>query len=161
VTDKTVEIYRDSGMRLVARTGSGHEIVVDDANGDSGPRPTELVIVGLGTCTGMDVISILRKKRQDVSRFDVYVRATQRAAYPQIFTDIEMVVEVEGPGVSVRAVRQAIELAARKYCSVGAMLAAGETAIHHRYRVIGTGAVPFDETGEVRVSGPFARPEAL
>ena len=75
----------------------------------------------------MDVLSILRKKRQDVTRFDVHVRATQRAAYPQIFTDIEMVVEVEGPGVSVAAVRQAIELAARKYCSVGAMLAAGET----------------------------------
>ena len=127
MTDKTVEIHRDSGMRLVARTGSGHEVVVDDATGDRGPRPTELVIVGLGTCTAMDVISILRKKRQDVTRFDVYVRATQRSAYPQIFTDIEMVVEVEGPGVSVTAVRQAIELAARKYCSVGAMLAAGET----------------------------------
>ena len=161
MTDKTVEVHRDSEMRLVARTGSGHEIVVDDSNGDSGPRPTELVIAGLGGCTAMDVISILRKQRQDVTRLDVHVRATQRAAYPQIFTDIEMVVEVEGPGVSVAALRQAIEMAARKYCSVGAMLAAGETTIHHRYRVIGTGTVPFDETGEVRVSGPFARPEAL
>ena len=109
----------------------------------------------------MDVISILLKKRQDLTRFDVHVRATQRAAYPQIFTDIDIVVEAEGPRVSVAAVRQAIELAARKYCSVGAMLAAGETAIHHRYRVIGTGVLPFDESGEVRVSGPFARPEAL
>jgi putative redox protein len=161
VTDKTVEIHRDSGMRLVARTGSGHEIVVDDGNGDSGPRPTELVIAGLGGCTAMDIISILLKKRQEVTRFDVHVRATQRAAYPQIFTDIEIMVVVEGPSVSVAAVRQAIELAARKYCSVGAMLAAGETAIHHRYRVIGTGAVPFDEAGEARISGPFARPEAL
>jgi len=161
VTDKTVEIHRDSGMRLVARTGSGHEIVVDDGNGDSGPRPTELVLAGLGGCTAMDIISILLKKRQEVTRFDVHVRATQRAAYPQIFTDIEIMVVVEGPSVSVAAVRQAIELAARKYCSVGAMLAAGETAIHHRYRVIGTGAVPFDEAGEARISGPFARPEAL
>lgn len=161
MTDKTVEIHRDSGMRLVARTGSGHEIVVDDGNGDSGPRPTELVLAGLGGCTAMDIISILLKKRQEVTRFDVHVRATQRAAYPQIFTDIEIMVVVEGPSVSVAAVRQAIELAARKYCSVGAMLAAGETAIHHRYRVIGTGAVPFDEAGEARISGPFARPEAL
>ncbi len=109
----------------------------------------------------MDVVSILRKKRQEVSRFDVRVRATQREAYPQIFTDIDLVVEVEGPDVSVDAVREAIELSARKYCSVGAMLAAGETAIHHRYRVIGTGAVPFDVTGTVGISGPFARPEAL
>lgn len=161
MTDKTVEIHRDSGMRLVARTGSGHEIVVDDATSDHGPRPTELVLAGLGGCAAMDVISILQKKRQDVTRFDVQVRATQRAEYPQIFTDIEVVVEVEGPSVSVSAVRQAIELAARKYCSVGAMLAAGETTIHHRYRVIGTGVLPFDESGEVRVSGPIARPEAL
>jgi hypothetical protein len=71
-----------------------------------------------------------------------------------------VVIEVEGPGVTVAAVRQAIELAAAKYCSVGAMLAAGATRIHHRYRVIGTGAIPFDEAGEVRVSGPSARPEA-
>ncbi len=53
-----------------------------------------------------------------------------------------MLVEVEGPDVTVAAVREAIELSTRKYCSVGAMLAAGETAIHHRYRVIGTGADP-------------------
>ena len=161
MTHKSVEIHHDGEMRLVARTGSGHEIVMDDRNGDCGPRPTELVIAGLGGCVAMDVISILLKKRQDLTRFDVHVQATQRAAYPQIFTDIDIVVETEGPGVSVAAVRQAIELAARKYCSVGAMLAAGETAIHHRYRVIGTGVLPFDESGEVRVSGPFARPETL
>ena len=72
-----------------------------------------------------------------------------------------MVVEVEGPDISVAAVRDAIELSTLEYCSVGAMLAAGETTIHHRYRVIGTGATAFDEAGEVEVSGPFARPEAL
>ena len=128
MTDKTVEVHHDGGMRLVARTGSGHQIVMDDGKGDTGARPTELIIAALGGCTGMDVVSILRKKRLEVTRFDVRVGATQRAAVPQIFTDIEMVVEVEGPDVSVAAVREAMELAARKYCSVGAMLAAGETA---------------------------------
>lgn len=162
MTDKTVDIrHDDSGMRFVARTGSGHGIVMDDRDGDSGSRPTELVLAGLGGCTAMDVLSILRKKQQDVTRLEVHVGAAQRAAYPQIFSDIDLLVEVEGPGVSVAAVCHAIELAARKYCSVGAMLAAGETIIHHRYHVIGTGADPFDETGEVEVSGPFARPEAL
>ena len=158
MTDKTVDIHLDSGMRFVARTGSGHGIVMDDRDGDKGPRPTELVLAGLGGCTAMDVLSILRKKQQDVSRLEVHVGAAQRAAYPQIFSDIDLLVEVEGPGVSVAAVCHAIELAARKYCSVGAMLAAGETVIHHRYHVIGTGAEPLDETGEVEVSGPFARP---
>ena len=161
MTDKTVDIHLDSGMRFVARTGSGHGIVMDDRDGDKGPRPTELVLAGLGGCTAMDVLSILRKKQQDVRRLEVHVGAAQRGAYPQIFSDIDLLVEVEGPGVSVAAVCHAIELAARKYCSVGAMLAAGETVIHHRYHVIGTGTDPFDDTGEVEVSGPFARPEAL
>lgn len=161
MTEQTVEIHHEGGMRLVARTGSGHEIVMDDVSGDSGPRPTELLIAALGGCAGMDVLSILRMKRQVVTRVESRVRATQRAAYPQIFTDIELTVDIEGPGVSVAALREAIELAARKYCSIGTMLAAGETVIHHRYRVTGTGPVPFEEAGEVRVSGPFARPEAL
>ena len=63
--------------------------------------------------------------------------------------------------MSVAAVCHAIELTARKYCAVSAMLAAGNTVIHHRYRGLGTGVEPFDESGELRVSGPFARPEAL
>ena len=159
--EKTVEIRHDRGMRMVVRTGSGHEIVVDDRHGDSGPRPTELVIAGLGACTAMDVSSILDKKRQGVARFDVHVRAVQRTEYPQIFASIEIVIEVEGPRVSVAAVRHAIELTAAKYCSVSAMLAAGATEIHNRYRVIGTGPTPFDESGEVSVSGPFAQPAAV
>ena len=161
MTDKSAEIHLDREMRFVARMGSGHEVVMDDRHGDSGARPTELVLAGLGGCTAMDVTSILRKKRQGMTRLEVHVGATQRDAYPQIFTDIDLLVEVEGPRVSVEAVCQAIELAARKYCSVSAMLAAGETVIHHRYRVIGTGVDAFDASGEVGVSGPFARPEAL
>jgi len=106
VTHKTVEIHHDGEMRFVAHTGSGHEFVVDDLDGDRGPRPTELVIAGLGGCVAMDVISILLKKRQDLTRFDVHVRATQRDAYPQIFTDIDIVVEAEGPGVSVERCSQ-------------------------------------------------------
>jgi putative redox protein len=161
MTEKSVEIHHDGGLRMLVRTGSGHDVVMDDAKGDSGARPTELLIAALGGCAGMDVLSLLRKKGQVITRFDSRIRATQRAAYPEIFTDIELEVDVEGPAVSVEAVREAIELAARKYCSVGAMLAAGETVIHHRYRVIGTGSVPFEETGEAMVSGPYARPDAL
>jgi hypothetical protein len=68
--------------------------------------------------------------------------------------------EVEGPKVSVDAIRRCIELSALKYCPVNAMLSAGETEVHHRYRVIGTGPEPFDESGEVMVTGPYLRPEA-
>jgi putative redox protein len=161
MTQRTVEVHHERGLRLVARTGTGHDIVMDDAKGDTGARPTELLLAALGGCAGMDVLSLLRKNRQVVTRFDARVVASQREAYPEIFTDFVLEVEVEGPDVSVPVVREAIELAARKYCSVGAMLAAGETTIHHRYRVINTGPTPFEEAGESHVSGPFARPEAL
>ena len=160
MTGKIVEVHHASEMRFVARTASGHGVVMDDSTGNTGARPTELVLAGLGGCTAMDVMNVLRKKRQEPTRLDVRVAATQRSAYPQIFTDIDVLVEVEGPRVSVAAVRQAMELAARKYCQVSAMLAAGETVIHHRYRVIGTGTDPCDESGEIRPSGPFARPPA-
>ena len=161
MADKTVEIHHDQGLRMVARTGTGHEIVMDDGKGDTGARPTELLLAALGACTAMDVVALLRKKRLEVTRFDVKVGATQRAEYPTIFTDMDLLVEVEGPDVTVAAVRDAMELSAHKYCSVSAMLAAGETVIHHRYRVIGTGAEPFDESGALPDSGPFARPAVL
>ena len=61
--------------------------------------------------------------------------------------------------MSVSAIRRCIELSATKYCPVNAMLAAGATEVHHRYRVIGTGPEPFDESDEVIVTGPYRRPE--
>ena len=160
MSDKTAEIRYEGGLRMVARTGTGHEIVMDDGKGDTGARPTELLLAGLGACTAMDVVSILTKKRRlTLTRFEVKVGATQRAEYPTIFTEMDLLVEVEGPDVTVAVVRDAMELSAHKYCSVSAMLAAGETVIHHRYHVIGTGAEPFDESGEMPDSGPFLRPE--
>lgn len=161
MSEKTVELHHDQGLRFVAQTGSGHEIVMDDSKSDTGARPTEVLLVAYGGCASMDVLSVVRKKRQTVNRFDSRIRAVARDEYPQIFTDIEITVELEGPDVTVAAVRDAIALAARKYCSVGATLAAGDTTIHHRYRVINTGPEPFDESGEAMVTGPFARVEAL
>lgn len=154
MNQKTVNVQHRTGMSMVARTGSSHVIRLDDRVGDTGPRPTELVLAGLGGCAAMDVAAILRKQRQGFTRLDVDVRATQRDDYPQIFTTIDVLFEVEGPELTVRAVRQAIKLAVSKYCSVNTMLAAGATTIHHRYRVIGTGSTPFEASGDVMTSGP-------
>ncbi len=158
---KTVEIVHEGGMRLVARTGSGHDVVMDDAEGGTGPRPTEMVAAALGACTAMDIVSILNKKHQDFDRYAIHVRAVQRDEYPQVFTEVEIVHEVEGPGVDVTAVRRCIELSATKYCPVSAMLSAGATEIHHRYRVIRTGDSPSTEEGEVLVTGPREQPDIV
>jgi putative redox protein len=147
------------GLRLVARTGSGHTIVMDNADGDRGPRPAELLIVAQAGCTAMDVVSILRKKRQEFSRYEVRVTGTQRDdPQPHVFEGIRIVHVVEG-NVDVDAVRRAIELSATKYCTVTANLAAGVVEIHHAYVV--RDATGEEHYGEVVVTGPDESPASL
>ena len=156
---KTVELRHEGGMRFVARTGSGHDLVMDDRSGDTGPGPVEVLAAALAACTAMDVVSIAGKKRQRIGRYEVHVRAEQRAEYPQVYTDIDLLHEVEGPEVDRDAIRRCIELSAEKYCPISAMLSAGDTRVHHRYRVVRPGAAP--QEGEVMVTGPYRRPDVL
>jgi putative redox protein len=161
VTVKTsTASYDGTGLRFTARTGSGHEIILDDSASNKGPRPVEMLLVGQAGCTGMDVISILQKKRQNVTHYEVSVTADQRDDQPAVFTRADVVHVVEGPAVDEVAVRRAIELSATKYCSVAAMLSAGTVEIHHRYRILGSaGVAPIE--GEVLVTGPHADPDAM
>jgi putative redox protein len=151
---KSIEAVWEGGMRFRAMTGSGYEVRSDDGESNTAPRPTELVLAALVMCTAMDIVSILDKKRQDYDKYLVHATSVQREEYPQVFTRIDLVHEVIGPGVTEAAVRRCIELSATKYCPVSAMLAMGETEIHHGYRVENTGANPFTADGEVIVTGP-------
>jgi putative redox protein len=150
---KTAELRHIGGGRFEAITGSGFRLEVDDEAGGTAPRPTELLVVAIGGCTAMDVASILAKKRQDVSSYRVSVRAEQRASHPKAFVRVEIVHRVEGPAVTPEAVRRSIELSATRYCSVSTTLAAGVTAVHHRFVVVSPeGSAPVE--GEVLVTGP-------
>ena len=147
-----------AGLRFLITTGSGHAVVVDDVAGDTGPRPAELLVVAQAGCTAMDVISILRKKRQSVTRYEVRVDGTQRATdHPHVFERMDVLHVVEGPVLDVDAVRRAIELSATRYCTVTSNLS-GVTEIHHRYLVRhGDGTA---SEGEVVVTGPGSVPAA-
>ena len=159
--EKRVEVVHQGGMAFRATLSSGHAVGFDDRVSNSGGSPVETVLAALAACSAMDVAAIALKKRQEVSRYVVRVSGTQRSEYPQIFPRIDVVHEVEGPGVSESAIRRCIELSAIKYCPVSAMLSAGATEIHHRYRVRGTGSKPFEAEGEVVVTGPYARPDVV
>ena len=152
---KQVGLRHDGGMRFVATTGSGHEIVVDNATGDTGPRPTELVLVAIAGCTAMDVVEILAKKRQTVTSYRTEVSGEQRDQSPNVFLEIDVLHVVEGD-VDTEAVRRSIELSATKYCTVSAQVATGVATIHHRYRIVrpAGGERPAEESGEVVVTGP-------
>ncbi len=147
------------GLRFVARTGSGHEIVMDDADGDSGPRPMELLVAAQAGCTAMDVIAILRKKRQVVTHYEVRVAGEQRDnPPPHVFERIQVVHVVEGQ-VTVDAVRRAIELSATRYCSVAGNLASGVAEVRHAYLIrAGSGE---EQYGEVIITGPGESPDQL
>jgi putative redox protein len=159
VASKTASITLEGGdLRFVARSGSGHEIVLDDSHGDTGMRPADLIPIAVAGCTAMDVIAILRKKRQDVTRYEVKASAEQEDAHPNAFTRIDIVHVIEGEAIDVEAVARAIELSATKYCSVGATLSSGMTEIHHAYLV--RDGRDRERMAEVIVTGPFAGTDA-
>ncbi len=127
------------GMRFVAHGLTGHSIVMDGdpefGGQDTAPRPTELVLMGLGGCTGMDVISILRKKRQKVTGFEVIVKASRAEEHPKKFTKIHVEYVVTGKDISEEAVKRATQLSMDKYCSVKATLE-GVADITYSYKII-------------------------
>ena len=157
--EKHVSLRHEGGMRFVASTTSGHEVVVDNGTGNTGPRPTELQLVALASCTAMDVVEILAKKRQTYDRYSTEVSGTQRDKAPNVFTDITVVHVVEG-NVETEAVRRSIELSATKYCTVSAQVASGIARVSHRYLIRRpaageAGAPPAEESAEVVVTGPM------
>jgi putative redox protein len=118
------------GMQFEVQAGSGHQVTLDaareDGGMDAGFRPMELLLVGLAGCTGMDVISILRKKRQAVTGYEVLMHGVRADEHPMVFTTITVEHVVRGHHVDPRAVQRAIKLSQSHHCGAGAML--GKTA---------------------------------
>lgn len=123
MSTKTASVQLDGEhLRFTGRTGSGHRIVLDEAAGDAGPRPAELVPLALAGCTAMDVISILRKKRQNVTGFEMRVHGDRATDHPKVFTAFTIEYVVRGVDIDPAAVTRAVELSVENYCSVHAML---------------------------------------
>lgn len=110
------------GERFVGSASSGHAIVIDaDRERNSATGPMELVLIGLCACTGTDVVSILRKKRESFTSVRVRAEAVRASEPPTVYTAITLVYTVGGE-VSRKAVEDAVRLSKEKYCSVSAML---------------------------------------
>ena len=88
---------------------------------DDGFRPLELIAIGLAGCTAMDVVSILKKKRQEITAFEVLVHANRAADHPRVFTHIVIEYIISGNGLSEDAVKRAVQLSEEKYCPAQAM----------------------------------------
>ncbi len=140
--DMTVRAKLETGMRFDVETGSGHHILLDAAehNGgqNAGPQPMEMLLVSLASCAAMDIISILRKKRQDIPAYEVRVWGGRTEEYPRVFVEITVEHIFLGQNIQPEAVKRAIELTEERYCGASAML--GKTAtLTHTFRIIETG----------------------
>ena len=143
-TGLTTATGSKSGMTFVAETGSGHTLVMDGAPDDTkpangganlAPRPMETVLAGTGGCTAYDVVTILRKSRQDVAGVTVDLDAERAPADPKVFTRIHFHFVVTGRNLRPEPVARAIDLSAEKYCSASIML--GKTAaITHDFEIV-------------------------
>ena len=112
------------GYRFIGNNAEGHGIVMDGSGGEQrlGNSPMELLLLGLGGCSGIDVVHILKKSRQDVVDCRVEVEGTRADTEPKVFTDIHMVFRVIGRGLSEDKVERAVALSAEKYCSASVMM---------------------------------------
>jgi putative redox protein len=123
-----------------ALTSSGHALTLDgppDAGGkDRGPRPMEMVLLGVGGCAAYDVVHILKRGRVEVTDCVATLTAERAPDPPRVFTRIQMHFVVTGPGLPEAKVARAVKLSAEKYCSASIMLARGGVAIAHSYETI-------------------------
>lgn len=131
------------GVSFVGLSGTGHSVLMDGAAEEGGenlgPRPMEMLLMGLGGCTAYDVVVILRKARQKVEDCIVDISAERAQSIPKVFTEIHLHFVLTGRGLTEAHVKRAVDLSAEKYCSATLMLA--KTAvITHDYEIIDSGA---------------------
>jgi len=125
---------------FLAESGSGHTLVMDgppEAGGRNlGVRPMETVLIGLGGCASYDVVSILKKARQDIRDVRTELEAERADSEPKVFTRIHLRFVVTGKGLKEAHVKRAVDLSAEKYCSASIMLGRAGVDITHDYQIV-------------------------
>jgi putative redox protein len=128
------------GAMFLGESGTGHSLVMDGAEEQGGrnlgPRPMEMLLIGLGGCSAYDVMAMLRKSRQNVVDCRAELEAERADAIPAVFTKIHVHFVVTGKGLKESQVARAVSLSAEKYCSASIMLEAGGVEITHSHELV-------------------------
>lgn len=122
-------------VSFIGTSPSGHEVQID-ADKQKGASPMELVLLGLGGCASYDVVTILKKSRQDIKDVQCQMSANRADTVPAVYTDIHLHFVVTGKNVKEKQVEKAVELSADKYCSASRMLADGGVKITHDFELV-------------------------
>jgi putative redox protein len=136
---KNAKVTYVNGLQFVGVASSGHAIVMDSDPGvggnDTCSKPMELLLMGIKGCSGMDIVSILQKKKQYLIGLEIKVKGEESEDHPKKFTDINLEFVVKGKNVSEDAVKRAIDLSMNKYCSVKATLE-GSSKMSFSYKIV-------------------------
>lgn len=128
------------GVSFKAESGSGHTVQMDgpeDLGGRNlGPRPMEMLVMGMGGCASFDVLTILQKSRQDVTGCVAEMEAERADAVPAVFTKIHMKFVVTGKGLKESMVKRAVAMSAEKYCSASIMMEKAGVEVSHSYEIV-------------------------
>ncbi|MDC9768039.1 OsmC family protein [Proteus mirabilis] len=117
-------------LSFVGESSSGHQVMMDGNSGDKAPSPMEMVLIAAGGCSAIDVVSILRKGRRQVTDCEVKLTSKRREEAPRLFTDINLHFIVSGKALTDKIVERAVQLSAEKYCSVSLMLGKAANITH-------------------------------
>ncbi len=139
MAQKKAFIKQIKGITFAGKTDSNHWVIMDGpeefGGSNAGIRPKELLLLGLGGCTGSDVVTILQKKKAAVDGFEINIISDVAEEHPQVFTKIHVEYVFYGKGLSGKDIERAIELSQTKYCSVTKMLEKA-AEITHSFKII-------------------------
>lgn len=115
-----------ANMQFVGKANSGHGVLMDrrpEKGGENiAPTPMELVLIALGGCTGMDIVSILQKMKVDFDSLEIGIKGERIEEHPRVYKKIVLVYKVKGSNIPNDKVKEAVKLSQEKYCSISAML---------------------------------------
>ena len=135
-----VQVKWSGDVKFTGKTSLGHEVLMDGppqyGGDDGGPRPMEMVLLGLGGCASFDVVHFLKKARQDVTSCDVQITAERSDIPPSVFEKIHLHFELTGNNLSSSVVERMVRLSAEKYCSASIMLARSGAEITHSFKIL-------------------------
>ena len=139
MSTKKANVKHIKGVTFLGKSDSNHWVTMDGpesfGGSDAGSRPKELLLIALGGCTGSDVITILQKKKVQISNFEMNISADVAEEHPQVFTKINVEYVFHGKDIQEKDVERAIELSQTKYCSVTHMLKKA-VEITHSFKIV-------------------------
>ena len=132
----TAKIKWLESQKIVGESGTGHSVVMDSIDSNKGVGPMEMILLGVGGCTSIDVLSILKKSKQDVIDFEVRVEAEREEEHPRVFQEVKIHYIIKGRKISKSHVERAIELSNDKYCGASITLGRSGTKMKYTHEIV-------------------------